>query len=93
MNLLAEVKHEDYYVKMGVAWALSIFYIKQQKLTLQLLQQNNLDDFTHNKAIQKIRESFRVSGEEMLNGLKRGTAHLKNENKISASCATCILYT
>jgi hypothetical protein len=38
-----------------------------------LLQENNLDDFTHNKAIQKIRESFRVSKEdkEMLNGLKR----------------------
>ena len=73
LKILQAIKHEDYYVKMGVAWAISIFYIKQPQLTLSLLQENNLDDFTHNKAIQKIRESFRVSKEdkEMLNGLKR----------------------
>ena len=73
LKILQAMKHEDYYVKMGVAWAISIFYIKQPQLTLPLLQENNLDDFTHNKAIQKIRESFRVSKEdkEMLNGLKR----------------------
>lgn len=73
LNLLKAIKHEDYYVKMGVAWAISIFYIKQPQLTLKLIKQNNLDDFTHNKAIQKIRESFRVSNEdkEMLNRFKR----------------------
>ena len=73
LKLLEAIKHEDYYVTMGVAWAISIFYIKQPKLTLSLLKQNNLDNFTHNKAIQKIRESFRVSNEEkeMLNRFKR----------------------
>ena len=73
LNLLEAIKHEDYYVKMGIAWAISIFYIKQPQLTLKLIKQNNLDDFTHNKAIQKIRESFRVSNEdkEMLNRFKR----------------------
>ena len=73
LNLLEAIKHEDYYVKMGIAWAISIFYIKQPQLTLKLIKQNNLDDFTHNKAIQKIRESFRVSNEdkEMLNVFKR----------------------
>ena len=73
LKILQAIKHEDYYVKIGVAWAISIFYIKQPQLTLSLLQENNLDDFTHNKAIQKIRESFRVSKEdkEMLNGLRR----------------------
>ena len=73
LNLLEAIKHEDYYVKMGIAWAISIFYIKKPQLTLKLIKQNNLDDFTHNKAIQKIRESFRVSNEdkEMLNELKR----------------------
>jgi 3-methyladenine DNA glycosylase AlkD len=73
LKILQAIRHEDYYVKMGVAWAISIFYIKQPQLTLKLIKQNNLDDFTHNKAIQKIRESFRVSKEdkEMLNRLKR----------------------
>ena len=37
----------------------------------------SLDDFTQNKAIQKCRESNRISREEkeMLNGLKRGKSH------------------
>ena len=73
LKILQAIRHEDYYVKMGVAWAISIYYIKQPQLTLKLIKQNDLDDFTHNKAIQKIRESFRVSKEdkEMLNRLKR----------------------
>ena len=73
LKILQAIRHEDYYVKMGVAWAISIFHIKHPQLTLKLIKQNDLDDFTHNKAIQKIRESFRVSKEdkEMLNRLKR----------------------
>ena len=73
LKILQAIRHEDYYVKMGVAWAISIYYIKHTQLTLKLIKQNDLDDFTHNKAIQKIRESFRVSKEdkEMLNRLKR----------------------
>lgn len=73
LKILQAIRHEDHYVKMGVAWAISIYYIKHPQLTLKLIKQNDLDDFTHNKAIQKIRESFRVSKEdkEMLNRLKR----------------------
>lgn len=75
LKILQSIKHDDYYVKMSVAWAISILYIKQPQLTLNLLQDNSLDDFTHNKAIQKIRESFRVSeeGKEMLKVLRRTT--------------------
>ena len=40
LNLLEAIKHEDYYVKMGIAWAISIFYIKQPQLTLKLIKQN-----------------------------------------------------
>lgn len=59
-----EVRHEGYYVKMAVAWAISICYIKYSEETRDYLKRNTLDDFTHNKAIQKIRESYRVSEEE-----------------------------
>ena len=62
-----KVKHEGYYVKMAVAWAVSICYIKYPKETVEDLKKNTLDDFTHNKAIQKIRESYRVSEEEKEN--------------------------
>ncbi len=58
------ITQEGYYVKMAVAWAVSVCYIKYPKETWEYLQRKSLDDFTHNKAIQKIRESYRVSKEE-----------------------------
>ena len=68
-----EITLEDYYVKMAVAWAVSVCYVKFPIQTKRLLLANEMDDFTHNKAIQKIRESYRVSREEKveLNRLKR----------------------
>jgi len=64
INSLDNIKHEGYYVKMAVAWAISIAYIKYPKLTMEYLQNNNLDNFTYNKALQKIIESSRISKEE-----------------------------
>jgi len=60
LGQLDAVKHEGYYVKMAVAWALSICYIKLPDPTLAYLHHNALDDFTYNKALQKITESLRV---------------------------------
>lgn len=76
LELLARIRHDGYYVKMAVAWAISIAYIKYPDKTQALFTQNRLDDFTHNKAIQKIRESYRVSKDvkEMLKQMKRPTA-------------------
>lgn len=73
LDLLSQIRHEGYYVKMAVAWAVSICYIKFPKETERLFTENLLDDFTHNKAIQKIRESYRVENadKEWLNTLKR----------------------
>lgn len=55
---------EDYYVKMAVAWLISECYPKYKDKTINYLKNNKLDNWTHNKAIQKIRESNRVSIEE-----------------------------
>jgi 3-methyladenine DNA glycosylase AlkD len=63
LQLLDNAKHEGYYVKMAVAWAISICYVKLPEPTMQYLQNNSLDDFTYNKALQKITESFRVDQE------------------------------
>ncbi len=73
LEIYKGIRHEGYYVRMGVAWAVSFCYIKFPEQTLTLLKSNELPAWTHNKAIQKIRESRRVSGEEkaMLNELKR----------------------
>lgn len=54
----------DYYVEMSVAWLISICYIKEKEKTSKYLDSNKLNDFTYNKAIQKIIESKRVTKKE-----------------------------
>jgi len=71
--LLDRAKHEGHYVKMAVAWAISICFIKFPQKTLSYLQKNTLDDFTYNKALQKITESLRINQETktMIRTMKR----------------------
>ncbi|MCI8506640.1 MAG: DNA alkylation repair protein [Lachnospiraceae bacterium] len=78
LEIYRKVSHEGYYVKMAVAWAVSVCYVKFPERTRKLLEEKSqeaggLPDWTHNKAIQKIRESRRVSDEDKiyLNSLKR----------------------
>jgi 3-methyladenine DNA glycosylase AlkD len=61
--LLDGLKHPGYYVKMAVAWAISICFVKYPEKTMAYLKNNTLDDFTYNKALQKITESFQVEKE------------------------------
>ena len=70
---LCEVYKDEYYVKMSIAWLISMCYIKFKGRTLTFLKKNKLDVWTHNKAIQKIIESNRVNIEDknMLRRLKR----------------------
>lgn len=64
---------DEYYVKMAIAWLISMCYIKYKGRTLTFLKNNKLDDWTYNKSIQKIIESNRVTKEdkEMLKKMKR----------------------
>lgn len=64
---------DAYYVRMAQAWALSICFVKCRDKTLEFLRHDQLDTWTHNKAIQKCRESLRVSAEDkaLLQRLKR----------------------
>lgn len=70
---LCENYKDHYYVKMGIAWLISVCYVKFKGKTLTYLKNNKLDDWTYNKAIQKIIESNRVTLEDkkMLKGMKR----------------------
>ena len=73
LQIMNELNHPGYYTKMGVAWCVATAYAKFPEQTLDYLQKNRLADWTHNKAIQKMRESFRVpeADKEMLNQMKR----------------------
>lgn len=64
IEILGKIRHDGYYVKMGVAWAISFAFVKYEEKTRNFLNNNQLDDFTYNKALQKIIESNRVSNEK-----------------------------
>ena len=62
---IERIKHQGYYVKVAVAWLISIMYIKYPAYTYGYLEEDcNLDDITFNKAIQKINDSKRVSDDD-----------------------------
>ncbi|MBP5157350.1 MAG: DNA alkylation repair protein [Treponema sp.] len=72
LELPAQIRSEEYYVNMMTAWLFADALVKQWDATLPFIQNKRLDSWTHNKAIQKACESFRVSPEkkEMLKSLR-----------------------
>ena len=64
LELVAEVKNDDdYYVQMMQAWFFATALAKQYDATISLLESKKLEPFVQNKAIQKARESLRISSE------------------------------
>ncbi len=63
LESLNQIAHHAYYVNMGIAWAVSVCYVKFPEKTEAYLKDCKLDDFTFNKSIQKIIESRRVEAE------------------------------
>ena len=59
-KIFDEIEHDGYYVKMAVAWAISIYYINFPETIEEYLRNNKLDEFTYKKALQKICESRAV---------------------------------
>ncbi len=72
-SILNDITSNKYYVNMAESWLICELYTKYPKETLKFIKKNKLNDFTHNKAITKIRESYRVSkyDKDYLNSLKR----------------------
>ena len=58
-----EVKLDDYYVRMMIAWYLATGLAKNYDSFIVAIEDKYFDEFTHNKAIQKAVESYRVSDE------------------------------
>ena len=71
--LPASIHTDAYYVNMMIAWFLATALAKQWDATIPLFERDTFDVWVHNKAIQKAKESFRVSPEhkENLKKLKR----------------------
>ena len=66
LRIFDGIRHEGYYVKMAVAWALSVCLVKEWEKSFAYMSspQNHLDEFTRKKTVQKCRESFRLTKEQ-----------------------------
>lgn len=69
----AKIRTDEYYVNMMTAWLFADSLVYQWDTTIKFLQEQKLDIWTHNKTIQKARESFRITPEQKdyLKTLKR----------------------
>ena len=65
-EMIAGLRSEEYYVNMMLAWYFATALAKQYESILPYIEQKRLDDWTHNKAIQKSLESRRIGDEKKL---------------------------
>lgn len=72
LEIPAAVTGDDYYIKMMIAWFYATALAKQWDATIPYIENKRLADWTHNKTIQKARESYRITDEqkEYLKSLK-----------------------
>ncbi len=61
---VASLRSEEYYVRMMIAWYFATALAKQYEAVLPYIENQRLDEWTHNKAIQKAVESFRITPEQ-----------------------------
>lgn len=64
LDMCQKVKNDAYYVRMAIAWLLSMAFVKFREKTLLVLKTQTLDKFVQNKTISKCRDSFQVSKED-----------------------------
>ena len=64
LHLVASVKSDEYYINMMIAWYFATVLAKQWEKTVPFIKDKVLDKWTHNKAIQKSVESYRITDEQ-----------------------------
>ena len=73
LEITTSVHSEEYYVRMMIAWFFATALAKQWDASIKYIEDNRLDTWTHNKAIQKAKASRRITPKqkEYLKALKR----------------------
>lgn len=71
-DMVSGLRSDEYYINMMTAWYFATALAKQYDEVLPYIENRKLDVWTHNKTIQKARESRRVSQEhkDYLNTLR-----------------------
>lgn len=66
LDWVAEVRSQEYYVNMMIAWYFATALAKQYGTVLPYIENHRLEPWTHNKAIQKAIESYRITEEQKM---------------------------
>ena len=71
-DMVIKTQSTEYYINMMRAWYFATALAKNWDSVIDIIKQKKLDDWTHNKTIQKAIESFRITSEQkqILRGLK-----------------------
>lgn len=64
LEWVAQIKSQEHYVRMVVAWYFATALAKQYEAAIPYIEEQKLEQWTHNKTIQKAVESYRVSAEK-----------------------------
>ncbi len=64
LEMVVKIRSEEYYVNMMIAWYFATALAKQWDVTIGYIESYRLDKWTHNKAIQKAIESYRITKEQ-----------------------------
>ena len=63
LEWVSEIRSEEYYVNMGIAWYFATALAKQWEEAVKWVEEGMLTHWVHNKSIQKAVESYRVTEE------------------------------
>ena len=63
LSRVAEIKSDEYYINMMIAWYFATALAKQYESTIAYLEERRLPEWVHRKTIQKAIESYRISDE------------------------------
>ena len=63
-EMVSKLRSDEYYVNMMIAWYFATALAKQYDAVIPYIEQNRLAVWTHNKAIQKSIESYRITPEQ-----------------------------
>ena len=62
--MVSKLRSDEYYVNMMIAWYFATALAKQYDAVIPFIEERKLDVWTHNKAIQKSIESYRITDEQ-----------------------------
>ena len=63
-EMVAKIRSDEYYINMMIAWYFATALAKQYESIFPFIEEKRLSPWTHNKAIQKSVESYRITDEQ-----------------------------